>query len=79
MAISGRHGNTSALKGVKSGVGIIMTRLNDLHLSDEGNTVVAGGGLLSGEFLKRLWEMGKVTGTVPFQRSEQDTEAFDGG
>lgn len=62
LAISGAHGGTLGLRGVQHGVGILMRRLDGVQLSEEGHTVVAGGGCISGKFLSDLWEMGKMTG-----------------
>lgn len=62
LAISGTHGGTMGLRGVRRGVGILMRRLNRVRLTSSGDTAVVCGGCISGKFLSELWTMGKMTG-----------------
>lgn len=64
LAISGGHGQTRSLNGVKRGVGISMRGMTDVRIVDDGHAATIGGGIQTGELLPALWSHGKQTGTI---------------
>ncbi|KAM0717478.1 hypothetical protein Q7P37_007330 [Cladosporium fusiforme] len=67
LAISGAHGSTGSLGRFKAGVGIWMRELRSIDVLDDGpgasGKARIGGGVLSGEVVRELWEKGKMAVT----------------
>lgn len=61
LAVSGGHGWTKTLDGLKGGIQINLRRLNSTRLSESGKTAVVGGGALQWEVVKGLFGSGKYT------------------
>lgn len=62
LAIVGKHGSTSALANVKSGVGISLREMRDVKIAADGKSAMIGGGITSGDLLDVLWSQGKQAG-----------------
>lgn len=62
LTISGGHGVVASLGRFKGGVGIWMRGLNGIEVLDGGQKARVGGGVLSGEIVRKLWDQGKMTG-----------------
>lgn len=61
LAIAGGHGVVTSLGRFKGGVGVWMRGLRDVEVFKSGRARI-GGGALSGEVVKALWDEGKMTG-----------------
>lgn len=64
LAISGSHGTTSLVKGVKNGIGIHLSQMNNISIVDDGQAVLIEGGVLNGDLVEYLWARGKQTATT---------------
>jgi hypothetical protein len=62
LAVSGGHGATKRLGGVKNAVGIWMRQLADVEVLEGGKSAKVGGGIKSKELVDALWKEGKQTG-----------------
>lgn len=62
LAISGGHGVVVSLGRFKGGVGIWMRWMNGVEVLEGGEKARVGGGVLSGEVVRKLWEGGKMAG-----------------
>jgi FAD/FMN-containing dehydrogenase len=62
LAVSGGHGATKGLGGVKSAVGIWMRQLDDVEVLEGEKSARVGGGIKSKELVDALWKEGKQTG-----------------
>jgi FAD/FMN-containing dehydrogenase len=62
LAVNGGHGNIESLENVHEGIEIWLHKLNEVAISDEGDTATFGGGILSYEVIESLWAAGKQTG-----------------
>jgi FAD/FMN-containing dehydrogenase len=60
--MTGGHGATNALAGVKHGIEIWMRQLNSITIAPDGQTATIGGGVLSKEITDALWSAKKQTG-----------------
>lgn len=59
--MSGGHGATNALAGVKEGIEIWMRKLNSVAIASDGETATIGGGTLAKEVTDALWPARKQT------------------
>lgn len=64
LAISGGHGTTALVGGVKDGIGIHLTQMNNISIVDNGQAVLIEGGVLNGDLVAHLWARGKQTATT---------------
>ncbi|KAJ3489362.1 hypothetical protein NLG97_g6013 [Lecanicillium saksenae] len=65
LAVGGQHGATSTLGKLQGGIEIVMSSLNSVEVSKDGQTAKVAGGALSKTVIDALWAAGKqtVTGT----------------
>ncbi|KAL6710313.1 hypothetical protein ACN47E_009259 [Coniothyrium glycines] len=64
LAISGGHGTTTMIDGVKNGIGILMGGMDNVSIVDDGSAAVIQGGVSNGDLLPYLWSHGKQTVTT---------------
>lgn len=67
IAISGKHGGISSLGQMDSGIQIWMDQLDNITISESGDSARIGGGSLSKKVLDTLWDASKQTGKLAFQ------------
>lgn len=64
LAISGGHGTTALVGGVKDGIGIHLSQMSNISIVDHGQAVLIEGGVLNGDLVAYLWARGKQTATT---------------
>ncbi|KAF2471875.1 FAD-binding domain-containing protein [Lindgomyces ingoldianus] len=64
LAISGGHGQTSALNNIHGGIGIWMRGMKGVKISHDGGVASVQGGIENGELVRALWSQGKQTVTT---------------
>ncbi|KAF4628137.1 hypothetical protein G7Y89_g10017 [Cudoniella acicularis] len=65
LAIGGGHGTSSALNSIQGGIGIWLRGLIGVEIAagNNGSEAVIQAGMLSGEVVQDLWDLGKMTVT----------------
>ncbi|KFY01573.1 hypothetical protein V490_00837 [Pseudogymnoascus sp. VKM F-3557] len=65
LTVNGVHGSITTLGQMTHGIEISMKQLNSIKISNDGQTVTIGGGVMSKNVTDTLWAAGKqtVTGT----------------
>ncbi|PYH85967.1 FAD-binding domain-containing protein [Aspergillus uvarum CBS 121591] len=63
LAVSGAHGTVTSLANFHYGIEVWLHRLNWTTLSEDGDTVTFGGGILGGHLVDALWRSKKYTVT----------------
>lgn len=60
--MSGGHGAIYNLGDVHYGIEIWMKKMNSISISEDGDTALIGGGVLSKDLVDYLWSNGKQAG-----------------
>ncbi|ETS85960.1 hypothetical protein PFICI_03985 [Pestalotiopsis fici W106-1] len=63
LAISGKHGAITSIGQMQTGIEIWMDQLNNITISESGDSARIGGGSLSKKVLDTLWDASKQTVT----------------
>ncbi|KNG50758.1 fad-dependent oxygenase [Stemphylium lycopersici] len=63
-AISGAHATSTYLNNIENAVGIFLRGMNNLTITESGETAIIGGGILNGDVIDYLWANDKETMTT---------------
>ena len=63
-AISGAHATSTYLNNIENAVGIFLRGINNLTITESGDTAIIGGGILNGNVTDYLWANDKETMTT---------------
>lgn len=62
LALGGAHGSITSLEGFQNGIGIRLSKLKNITVSDDGTYATIEGGVTNGEVMRALKAVNKQSG-----------------